>query len=281
MFKKRWLVPFLSALIVMVVLVTIASFLYRFPPAKSPSPTATATACATSQPGSGSPIRSICLKRILVFSKTAAFRHASIPDGKQALKNLAQQHSFAIDFSEDANVFTASNLARYSVVVFLLTTGEIFNNSQQAAFQQYIEAGGGFVGIHSASDTEYDWPWYDGLVGAHNNIHDKHSSVQQATVYVEDPNTPSTNMLPVLWVRTDEWYNFALNPRSRVHVLLTVDEKTYKGGIMGADHPIAWYHAYDGGRAWYTAMGHTSESYHEPLFLAHLWGGILYASGLG
>ncbi len=280
MFKKRWFVPLVSTLIVLVVIVTVASIVFRSTSGSPSRSASTSVPCNSTRSAAASPALPICHKRILVFSKTAAFRHASIADGKQVLKKLADAHGFAIDFSEDANVFSDSNLARYNAVVFLMTTGEIFNDSQQIAFQHYIEAGGGFVGIHSASDTEYDWPWYGGLVGAYNNVSNKHSSVQPATVHVEDSTTPSTNMLPALWMRTDEWYNFAVNPRSKVHVLLTVDEKTYKGGIMGTDHPLAWYHAYDGGRAWYTAMGHTSESYHEPLFQQHLWGGILYAVGL-
>jgi type 1 glutamine amidotransferase len=223
----------------------------------------------------------VCHRRLLVFSKTGGFRHASIKDGKIALQKLATEHNFAVDFTEDATVFNDANLAHYDVVVFLLTTGEILNDSQQAAFERYIRAGGGYVGIHSATDTEYTWPWYGGLVGAYFDRIHGHSKVVQATVHVVDRTHPSTVMLPALWVRTDEWYNFASNPSGRVHVLLTVDEKTYKGGVMGANHPIAWYHEYDGGRAWYTAMGHTSGSYYEPLFLAHLWGGITYAVGTG
>lgn len=217
--------------------------------------------------------------RLLVFSKTAAFRHASIPSASAALRKLAQEHSVAIDFSEDSTVFTPENLSRYAAVVFLMTTGTVLNNDQAEAFKHYIEAGGGYVGIHSASDTEYNWPWYGDLVGAYFDRVHGHSKVVSATVHVVDPTTPSTSMLPSIWIRTDEWYNFATNPTNSVHVLLNVDERTYQGGVMGSHHPIAWYHAYDGGRSWYTAMGHTSESYSEPLFLAHIWGGIVYAAG--
>jgi type 1 glutamine amidotransferase len=217
--------------------------------------------------------------KLLVFSKTGGFRHASIKDGIAALRKLASEHQIAIDFTEDASRFTEANLAQYKAVIFLLTSGNtILNDDQKAAFEHYIRMGGGYVGVHSASDTEYQWPWYGGLVGAYFH---GHPSVQQATINVVDTNHPSTSMLPKRWVRSDEWYNFAINPRSNgVHVLLTMDETTYKGGTMGADHPIAWYHAYDGGRAWYTALGHTSESYSEPLFLAHLWGGVEYAAAL-
>src|SRR5579859_4975430 len=245
-------------------------------PASSPlaSPvtgTAFPTCNATEKPG--------CHIRLLVFSKTAAFRHASIPDAIAALRRLAQSQGITIDFTEDSTVFTDANLARYNAVVFLLTTGHILDADQQAAFERNIEHGGGYAGVHSASDTEYNWPWYGQLVGAYFDRVHGHSQVVPATVYVVDHNHPSTGMLPAIWIRTDEWYNFATNPSNTVHVLLTVDERTYQGGVMGANHPIAWYHAFDGGRSWYTAMGHTSESYAEPLFLSHLWGGILYAAG--
>ena len=220
-----------------------------------------------------------CFKRLLVFSKTGGFRHASIKDGKIALLKLAAEHNYAIDFTEDAHVFTDANLARYDAVVFLLTTGTILDDNQKAAFERYIRSGGGFVGVHSASDTEYDWSWYGGLVGAYFDRIHGHSKVVKATIHVIDRTHPSTMMLPAVWIRTDEWYNFATNPSGRVNVLMTVDESTYKGGTMGPDHPIAWYHEYDGGRAWYTALGHTSASYYEPLFLDHLWGGIVYAAG--
>jgi type 1 glutamine amidotransferase len=220
-----------------------------------------------------------CHIRLLVFSKTAAFRHASIPNAIAALRTLALGQGDAIDFTEDPAVFTTANLSRYNAVVFLMTTGHVLDASQQGAFEQYIQHGGGYAGVHSASDTEYNWLWYGQLVGAYFDRVHGHSGIVQATVHVVDHTHPSTSMLPTIWIRTDEWYNFATNPSNSVHVLLTVDEKTYKGGVMGANHPIAWYHTFDGGRSFYTAMGHTSESYQEPLFLAHLWGGILYAAG--
>jgi len=230
--------------------------------------------------GSGTPItKDSCSRRLLVFSKTGGFRHASIKDGKIALQKLATEHNFGVDFTEDASVFTDVNLAHYNAVIFLMTTGNILDDNQKAEFERYIRAGGGYVGVHSASDTEYAWSWYGGLVGAYFDRVSGHSKVTQATIHVTDRTHPSTIMLPKVWTRTDEWYNFATNPRGKVNVLMTIDERTYKGGTMGADHPIAWYHEYDGGRAWYTALGHTLESYYEPLFLAHLWGGIIYASG--
>ena len=215
--------------------------------------------------------------RILVFSRTAGFRHDSIPDGIAAIRTAATAHGVAVEQTEDAAVFEAAQLAMYGAIVFLSTTGDFLPADRQAALQAYIEAGGGFVGIHAAADAEYDWPWYGGLVGTY---FDQHPEIQTARIHIEDAFDPSTVELPDPWTRTDEWYSFRANPRAAgVHVLLTLDEASYHGGTMGADHPIAWYHDYDGGRAWYTAGGHTSESYSDPLFMAHVWSGIEYAAG--
>jgi type 1 glutamine amidotransferase len=215
--------------------------------------------------------------RILLFTRTLGFHHSSIPDAIAAVKLLGQGHGFVVDATSDPSAFTDARLAEYKAVVFLLTTGDVLNATQQASFERYIARGGGFVGVHSASDTEYGWAWYGQLVGA---FFLKHPPIQRATVVVRDRALAATQPLPARWVRSDEWYNFRTNPRGRVHVLLTVDESTYQGGSMGVEHPIAWCHDFDGGRAWYTAMGHTSLSYKEPLFLAHLLRGLLYASTL-
>lgn len=214
--------------------------------------------------------------KVLVFSKTAGFRHDSIPDGIQAVQELGAASGFAVDSTEDAATFTTGTLAQYASVVFLNTTGDVLDASQEAAFMQYIQSGGGFVGIHSASDTEYDWDWYGELIGAHFL---SHPAIQTATIEVEDGTHPSTSHLSAQWIRNDEWYNFARNPRDRVNVLLTLDESTYAGGSMGSDHPIAWYREFDGGRAWYTAGGHTQASFSEPDFREHILGGILWAAG--
>jgi type 1 glutamine amidotransferase len=213
--------------------------------------------------------------RVLVFSKTAAFRHDSIPAGVDALKRLGTQHAFMIDATEDSATFTHEGLAPYRAVVFLNTTGDVLDDQQQIAFEKYIRAGGGFVGIHSATDTEYDWPWYGRLVGAYFCGHPK---IQQATVQVTDRGHPSTQHLPENWQRIDEWYNFRDSPQ-QVRVLAMLDESTYEGGTMKGRHPIAWCHEYEGGRAWYTAGGHTIESYSEGAFLQHLLGGIQWAIG--
>jgi type 1 glutamine amidotransferase len=215
--------------------------------------------------------------RILVFSRTTGFRHASIPNGIAAIQQLASQNNFQVTATEDPAVFNDATLAQYRAVVFLMTTGDVLDATQQAAFERYIRAGNGYVGVHSASDTEYSWPWYGGLVGAYFS---NHPAIQTATVRVEYFDHPSTRFLPASWVRNDEWYSFQTNPRNTVKVLATLDESTYSGGTMGADHPIAWFHQYDGGRSWYTAGGHTEASYSEPLFRAHLLGGIQYAARL-
>jgi cytochrome c len=216
--------------------------------------------------------------RILLFTKTAGFRHDSIPTAVQALRELGARNSIGVDATEDAAVFTDQRLRRYDAVVFLLTTGDVLDDRGQAAFQRYIRSGGGFAGVHSASDTEHDWPWYGGLVGAYFRAHPQ---IQRAAALVSDPRNASTKGLPRRWTRTDEWYGFATNPRGTVHVLATLDEASYAPGdsAMGGDHPIAWSHLYDGGRTWYTALGHTRESYVEPLFRGHVLGGILWAAG--
>lgn len=211
---------------------------------------------------------------VLLFSKTEAYRHASIPQGVAAIGELGKDHGFGVDATEDASAFTDANLTRYRAVVFLNTTGNVLDDAQQAAFERYIRNGGGFVGVHSASDTEYDWPWYGALLGAYFR---KHPAIQPATLTV-DRSHPSTAHLPVRWERTDEWYNFRQEPAPGIQVLVRIDEGSYSGGTMGANHPITWCHEFDGGRAWYTAIGHTPASYAEPLFLEHLLGGIRWAA---
>jgi type 1 glutamine amidotransferase len=218
--------------------------------------------------------------RILVFTRTTAYRHASIPAGVAAIRRLGHVRRFAVDQTADEGRFTDAGLARYAAVVFLSTTGEPLSRAvHRRALRHYIERGGGFVGVHAASDSFYDWPWYVGLVGASFRRHA--SGTPEASVVVEDRRTAATARLPQVWRRADEWYAFRSDPRGRVHVLATVDEHSYRAGdaTMGADHPIAWCQRYDGGRSVYTAMGHTSASYREPLFAAHLLGVIEMAAG--
>ena len=211
-------------------------------------------------------------KRILVFSKTAGFRHSSIPAGKLAMIKLGKENGFAVDTTEDASLFTEKNLKKYSAIVFLNTTGDVLNPAQQGDFERYIQAGGGYVGIHAATDTEYDWIWYNKLSGAYFA---SHPAVQEAKVDIIDRSHPSTKDFPAEWSIKDEFYDFKSFNKD-VNVLLKVDEKTYKGGKMGDNHPMSWYHEYDGGKAFYTNFGHTEETFVNPVFLKHVLGGLHY-----
>ena len=213
---------------------------------------------------------------ILAFTRTTGFRHASIEPAVEALRAMSAVRGWRFEQTEDPARFADSELASADVIVFLLTTGDVLDEAQQGALERWMKLGRGWVGVHSASDTEYDWPWYGGLVGAYFAAH---PAVQSATVRVAKRGHPSTAHLPAAWQREDEWYDFRANPRSSVDVLLTVDESTYAGGHMGADHPIAWSHSYGGGRSFYTALGHTDASWEEQAFLDHLAGGITWAAG--
>ena len=218
--------------------------------------------------------------RILVFSKTAGFRHSSIASGLAAIRKLGQENQFSVDATEDAGAFTSKNLARYRAVVFLNTTGDVLDAAQQDDFERYIQAGGGYVGIHSAADTEYDWPWYGRLAGARFNGHPNNPNVRKGIFRVLDKRHPSTEGLPDRIEREDEFYNFkSIDPT--IHVLIDIDEKSYEGGTNGDHHPMSWYHDFDGGRAFYTNMGHTEATFSEPFFLKHLRGGLRYAMGTG
>lgn len=260
--------------------------------------------------------------KVLVFTKTSGYRHASIEAGVQAIQTLADEHGFEVVATEDSAHFTEENLQQYAAVVFLNTSGDALNNWQQADFQRYIEAGGGFVGIHSAAATEYGWPWYGRLVGA---WFDTHPEIQPGTVSVVGEEHPATKGIPADWKPTDEWYNYRPVPPSdkvivevpkplgntpekdslaklvnnvvpsaawtfdpkkgfleaNVQVLLNLEESAYKGGNHGSNHPISWCHEFEGGRAFYTGMGHGVDSYADPVFLRHLLGGIRYAMGKG
>lgn len=218
--------------------------------------------------------------RVLVFTKTTGFRHDSIPNGIALVQALGAAHGFTVDASEDAALFTSQGLGVYRAVIFLNTSGEILDANQQAAFEAYIRGGGGWVGVHSAADTEYTWPFYGELLGG-GAWFMSHPPIQAATLLVEDASHPSTQHYPASFSFTDEWYNFQANPRSAVNVLLAIDEASYSPGpgAMG-DHPMAWCHSLDGGRAWYTNLGHRVETYGEASFAQHLLGGILWAAGV-
>ncbi|MEV6781308.1 ThuA domain-containing protein [Streptomyces sp. NPDC051098] len=213
---------------------------------------------------------------VLVFSKTAGFRHDSIPAGIDAIRSLGTANNFSVTATEDSAAFTASNLAGYEAVVFLNTTGDVLGDAQQNALQSYVDGGGGFLGVHAAADTEYGWPHYEQLVGARFQ---SHPAIQRATVKTEDRSHPATAHLGADWSRTDEWYNYRSNPRPGVRVLQSLDESSYSGGQMGGDHPITWCHQQGSGRSFYTGLGHTAESYTDPAFRSLLLGGIRYAAG--
>jgi len=221
--------------------------------------------------------------KALLFTKTDGFHHESIQEGVTAMRTLASRNNFTIDWQENATIFNDKALENYSVVIFLNTTGNILNEEQQAAFEKFIKAGKGYVGVHSASDTEYDWAWYTKLVGMMFKIHP-----QQQTAYLklEDGNFPGMERFPKKLLWTDEWYEYSDRKADDLHILLSVDEKTYdpyakwgerEGKGMGF-HPIAWYHKYDGGRSFYTGLGHIPLTFSDPIFLDHLYGGIYWAA---
>jgi len=199
----------------------------------------------------------------------------TLAEGKTTILKLGVENGFRVDTTEDASYFVEDSLKHYSAVVFLNTTKDVLDHIQQAQFERYIQAGGGFVGIHAAADTEYDWPWYGKLVGAYFESHPK---VQEAVIQVRNTSHPSTSHLPTEWKVTDEWYNYKnINPE--LTVLATLDESSYEGGKNGEGHPMVWYHEFDGGRAFYTGRGHTAEAFQEPEFQQQLLAGISFAIG--
>ena len=219
--------------------------------------------------------------RILVFSKTLGYRHASITNGIAAIRELGATSGFAVEATEDSSTFTATNLARFQAVVFLSVTGDVLDSDRERALRNYIEAGGGFVAIHGAifgpRACEDKWAWYGEMFCC---TFTNHSQVLPATVVLEDAAHPADIGLPAHWERTDEWYNYIGTPRGCAHILATVDESTYHGGTVGKDHPIVWCRPVGKGRMWFTAMGHTETSFSEPLFVKHLLGGIQYAANM-
>ncbi len=222
---------------------------------------------------------------VLLFSKTAGWHHESILEGVTAIRGLARLHDFNVFWTEHAErVFNDTELRKYKAVIFLSTTGDALNDEQQAAFERYIRAGGGFVGIHAAADTEYGWPWYTKMVGHMFHIH---PAVQTATLQVEDRNFPGMDRFAKRFLFTEEWYEFDAARSSKLRYLLSVDETTYEphakwgpkeGKGMGKLHPIAWYQEYDGGRAFYTALGHLPATYGDANFMHHVYGGIYWAA---
>lgn len=215
---------------------------------------------------------------VLVFTKTEGYRHESIATGVKTLRQLGRKNDFIVLRTESSEDFAKDNLASYQLVVFLSTTGDVLDASEQIAFENYIKSGGSFLGIHAASDTEFDWPWYGKLVGGYFDGHPNNPNVRKAKMDVMTKTHSSTAHLNDTWVRSDEWYNFKnLNPD--VNVVINLDETSYEGGTNSTNHPIAWYHEFDGGRAYYTGGGHTNESYSEPAFRQHLLGAITWCLG--
>lgn len=210
--------------------------------------------------------------RILVFTRTTGFRHDAIPVAVDTLRALADEAGLSVEHSEDPALFRDDALARYRAVVFASTTGDVLDAAQQAAFERYVHAGGGFLGVHAAADTEYDWPWYGELVGAWFASHPPGLQTTRVTF------APGAGATGTAWRVTDELYNYRRNPRGHADVIATIDEGDYAGGTMGDDHPIAWCHDRFAGRAWYTGLGHDASVYADPVYRALLTRGLRYVT---
>lgn len=214
-------------------------------------------------------------ERVLIFTKTEGFRHKSIPKGIETVTKILKAENISTVHSEDSNYFIADSLRQFDAVIFLNTTGDLFNEEQKAAFQDFIRSGKGYVGIHAASDTEFEWPWYGELVGGYFT---RHPAVQKAKIDIVDRTHSSTKHLQEVWWHKDEWYDFR-DIQPGLHIVMMLDEQSYEGGTMGKYHPIAWYREFDGGRTFYTGLGHTDESFDVPNFQQHIVGGVKYVLG--
>ncbi|RFU85494.1 ThuA domain-containing protein [Streptomyces triticagri] len=215
--------------------------------------------------------------RILLHTRTTAYRHASIPYGIRALTELGGEHGISVDATEDPAAFEGDGLDPYDAVVFLSTSGEVLTDEGRERLLAHLGRGAGFLGIHAAACTEYDWPAYGELLGARFA---GHPALQPGTVRVDDRDHPATAHLGPSWQLTDEWYDFRPAPGPGSRVLARADESTYEGGTMGADHPLVWCHTYLGARVFYTALGHTPELYAVPAFRAHLSGALRWVLGV-
>ena len=219
------------------------------------------------------------LDTVLIYSKTTGWRHDSIETAVTAVSKLAKDKGLKVIASEDASVFNDQQLSKIATVIFINTTGDVLDDDGQLALERYIQAGGGFVGIHSATDTEHEgkWYWYRRMIGGVFLSHPGDpSNVQQARIKVVNDEHPATETLPAEFVLADEWYDFK-DLSDRRKDLLVLDESSYQGGKQGAYHPLAWYHEFDGGRVFYTGIGHSKAVYQHPLYLKHLSGGLDYA----
>lgn len=208
---------------------------------------------------------------VLLFCLTKGYHHASITDGIQAFQKMAGENGFILDTTTNVDFFTSKKLGQYAAVVFLSPTGtNVFNNEQKQALRSYLRQGGGVLGIHAATDFCYEWEWYGQMIGA---FFLKHPKIQEAKLHVVLPENEMNLGLPKIWSHKDEWYNFK-SVNSAVKVLIKIDETSYIGGSMDNNHPVSWYHKFDGGRVFYTALGHTKECYTDPLFLGHVLAGL-------
>jgi len=218
-------------------------------------------------------------KNILVFSKTLGWRHKSIPAGQDLFRRLAERYDFAVTFSENDGDFTPENLAAYDAVVFLNTTGPVLSAETQAAFKSYIQNGGGFVGVHSATDTHIkeEWPWFIDLVGGKFMSHpNEPSNVQAARLYKTTADHAATAHIPKQFEFSDEWYDFE-RLYGPITPLLNIDRQSYQNAATQGITPIAWAHEYDGGRSFYTNLGHDMMNYNMDMFERHILGGLEYA----
>ena len=233
--------------------------------------------------------------KALLITETAGWHHESISNGIFALNELAEVHNFELIRQQNAVKITEESLKNIDVVIFLSTTANIFEEDEQKAFEKYIQSGKGYVGIHAASDTEYDWAWYTKLVGRMFHIH---PAQQTAKLNIINHNFPGLEHFPKSLLWTDEWYEFSEEKVNDLNYLISVDESTFNpvvtwtnagtdkngnkidviGKGMGKFHPISWYHEFDGGRSFYTALGHIEKVYENQWFLEHLYGGIYYAA---
>lgn len=218
---------------------------------------------------------------VLVFSKTNGFRHESIPVGIATVENIAAANGYSVTTSEDSSLFTEANLAQYSTVVFMNTTGDIFTESEKAAFQAYIEGGGGYVGIHSAADTEHNWGWYiQTLLGGAKFIHHG-DGIPHARMEIEQPDHLIMNHIGHEWHLHEEWYFWESNPRNtgNIQILANLDRSSYPSNYPVEDHPVVFTNTVGDGRAFYTAKGHVDETFLDPRMIEMLRKAIEWTSG--
>jgi len=229
------------------------------------------------------PARAQSQFEVLVLSIPNKYHHDYIPVARESFQRMALHHQFALTWTDDPAVFEG-DLKKFAAIVFLNTPGEVLNETQRSRFQDYLHAGGGFVAVHKAIATARQWPWYEKLLGQSFRTH---PYIQTAVVHVTDRNFPATMPLPDRWIWTDEWYEYDAPLVSDLHVIMTVDETTYDptriwpgqhAAGMGAFHPVAWYHRFEGGRCFATALGHNPELYTDKTYLDHIYGGIYWAA---